>query len=77
MGNRRNLERAGLESFVPDRQTVAIPVEDLETVAASIDEQEQVAGRRVLGEGCGHQPGDASKPFRRSVAGVQRNTLTV
>ena len=30
----------GFESLVPDRQTVTIPVEDLEAVAASIDEQE-------------------------------------
>ena len=30
--------------LVPDRQTITIPVEDLHTIAASIDEQEQVTG---------------------------------
>ena len=53
----------GFESFVPDRQTITIPVEDLEAIAASIDEQEQVTGRRVLAEGGGHQPGERIKAF--------------
>ena len=40
------LERARvLEPFVPDRQPVTIPIENLNAITASIDEQEQVAGR--------------------------------
>ena len=50
-------------AFVPDRQAVAIPVENLEAVAASIDEQEQVAGRRILGKGGGYQAGKCIKAF--------------
>jgi hypothetical protein len=41
--------------LVPDRQTVAIPVENLEAITAAIDEQEQVTGHRILGKGGRHQ----------------------
>ena len=52
------------ESLVPDGQPVAvIPVEDLDAVAAAIDEQEQVAGRGVLAEGSGHQAGERIEAF--------------
>ena len=40
-----------------------IPVEDLEAVTASIDEQEQVTGRGILGKGGGHQAGQRIEAF--------------
>src|SRR5271157_5311247 len=59
VGNRRELERAGrFESFVPDREAITIPVEDLDAVATPIDEQEKVAGRRVLSKGGSYQAGE-------------------
>ena len=58
------LERADLKSFVPDRQPItAIPVEDLEAIAASIDEEKQVAGREILAKGGGHQSGKRVEAF--------------
>src|SRR6516165_1374235 len=60
-GDHGKLERTGFESFVPDRQAVTIPIEDLESVAASIHEQEQVAGGGILAKGRGHQAGERIK----------------
>ena len=76
VGNRRKLERAGLESFVPDRQTIAIPIENLETVAASIDEQEQVTGCRILAKRGGNQAGKRIEAFTEIGGGRVRNTRT-
>jgi hypothetical protein len=45
------------------RKTVAIPVEDLETITTPIDEQEQVTGGWILGKGVSHQPGERIKTF--------------
>ena len=42
------LERAGLEAFVRDGQTVAIPVENLEAVAALHDVNADSLTERVL-----------------------------
>ena len=41
---RWHLERALLESLVPNRQPITIPIEDLQLVAPSIDKQKQVDG---------------------------------
>ena len=52
------------QSFVPDCQTFsAVPVEDLESIAASIDEQEQLAGREILSEAGSHQSGKCVESF--------------
>ena len=51
------------ESFVPDRQAVAIPIKDLETVATTIHEQEEMPRRGVLGKCGGHQPRERIKAF--------------
>jgi hypothetical protein len=61
--NNRKLERAGFESLVPDRKAVTIPVENLKAIAAAIDEQEQVTGRRILGKGGSHQAGQRVEAF--------------
>ena len=62
----RKLERAGgFESFVPDHQAVAIPVEDLEAVATPIDEQEKVAGGWILRKGGCNQAGESIKAFAK------------
>ena len=60
---RWDLERADFESLVPDRQAVTIPVENLDAIAASIDEQEQVAGGWILAKGGGHQAAECVKAF--------------
>ncbi len=61
-----NLERAWcFESFVPDGQSVAVPVEDLEAIAASVHEQEKMAGRRILRKGCDHQTGKGVETFAK------------
>src|SRR5438874_2345882 len=44
------LEGADLESFVPDGQAVAVEVEDLDPIPATVEEEEEMAGQRVLAE---------------------------
>ena len=44
------LKGAGLESLVPDDQTVSLPEEDLDAIAAAIEKQEQVTRERILAE---------------------------
>src|SRR5512135_1986994 len=44
------LERAGLEPLVPDGQAVAVEIKDLEAIAATVDEEEEMAGQGVLCE---------------------------
>ena len=34
-------EGSGLESLVPQRESIAIPIEDLDPVTSSVDEEEQ------------------------------------
>jgi hypothetical protein len=67
-------ERMGavsLFSLVPDRQAVAIPVEDFDAVATAIDKQEQVTGSQILGKGSDHKTRERIGAFteigRRSV----------
>ena len=55
----------GIESFVPDRQTVAIPVENLNAVTTAINEGNKRPEGRILAEGGGHQAGKG----RRSLYG--------
>lgn len=45
--DRRRLKSSLLESAVPDRQSVTIPVEHFQLVAPSIDKQEQVPRKRI------------------------------
>jgi hypothetical protein len=63
VGDQRELEWAVLKLLVPGCQTIAIPVEDLEVVAASVNEQEQVTGCWVLRKGRGHQTRKRVKAF--------------
>src|SRR5579883_992710 len=44
------LEGAGLEPLVPDRQAVVVEIEDLEAIPAAVDEEEEVTGQEVLAE---------------------------
>ena len=74
--DRGKLERAFLKSLVPNRQTIAIPVENLEAIAASIDEQEQVAGRWVLSKGGAHQAGECVEAFAKIGCWCVKNTRT-
>jgi hypothetical protein len=45
------LENANLQSLVPDAKTVHVPEQNLDPVPLAIEEQEQVAGQRVLVKG--------------------------
>ena len=45
-----HLEGAVLEPLVPDRQTVAVKVEDLDPIPAAVEEEEEMAGQGVLVE---------------------------
>lgn len=49
-GDLRHLKRALLQPPIPNRQTVAVPVENLQLVATTIDKQEQMPAQRVLFE---------------------------
>jgi hypothetical protein len=42
------LKAADFQSFVPDAQAIAIPKQDLDAIATTVDEQEQMAGERIL-----------------------------
>src|SRR5271166_4552763 len=44
------LKGAGLESLVPDDQAVWLPEEDLDAIAAAVEEQEEMSGERILPE---------------------------
>jgi len=41
------LKRAGLEPLVPNDQTVSLPEEDLDAIAAAIEKQEKVTRERI------------------------------
>src|SRR5271157_3716409 len=41
-------EGAAFQAFGPEGVTVAVPVEDLEPIAATIDEDEEMSGERIL-----------------------------
>src|SRR5690606_4209448 len=47
-GETRHLKRPLLQPPIPDGQTVAVPIKNLQLVAPPVDEQEQVAAQRVL-----------------------------
>src|SRR5882757_2294791 len=47
----RQLKSANLQSLIPDAKTIHVPEQDLDPVTLAIEEQEQVAGQRVLVEG--------------------------
>ena len=42
------MEGAGLESLVPNDQAVGLPEEDLDAIAAAVEEQEEMSGERIL-----------------------------
>jgi hypothetical protein len=48
IGGRQQLERASLQSLVPNAKSIAVPEQDLHSVATAIHEQEQVTRRGVL-----------------------------
>jgi hypothetical protein len=39
-----------LQSFVPQAESVLVPIEDLDHVAPSVTENEQIAGERIKGQ---------------------------
>jgi len=47
-GGRRDAEVARLKTLVPNRVTVAVPIDHLQKRLASIGEHEQIAGQRVV-----------------------------
>jgi hypothetical protein len=49
-GSRGQLKRARLQSLVPNAKPVAIPEQDLDPIALTIQKQEQMARQRVLFE---------------------------
>jgi len=69
-GSTWELERAAFQSLVPDCQPVAVvPIEDLEPIAASIHEQEEMTRRWILAEGGGHQARKRIEAFAEIVGG--------
>lgn len=57
----RLLERAGFKPFVPDRQAIAVPIQDLDRIAFTIDEQEQAALGRLASEGLANDAGQSAE----------------
>ena len=55
---------AALQPLGPDGQAVAVPVEDLEPVAAPVPEDEEVSGEGVLGEDRGGPGREAVERWR-------------
>jgi hypothetical protein len=37
--------------LVPDHQTITVKIENLDTISATVEEEEEVAGQEVLAEG--------------------------
>lgn len=50
----RHLKRALLQPPIPNRQTVAVPVQNLQLVATTIDKQKQMPAERILLEHSRH-----------------------
>src|SRR4051794_1687368 len=72
-------ERTGAVSLLllgPNRQTVTIPVEDLDAIASLVDEDEEVAGEGIEREDARDQRGEAVETFpvhpAEARAGVER-----
>ena len=61
-------ERPLLQPLVPERQAVAVPVEDLDPVAPAVPEDEEVPRERVLGD----PVADELAPGRRSPCACRR-----
>jgi hypothetical protein len=57
------LERAGFESFVPDRQSISVEVEDLDPISPTVEEKEEMAGQRVLPKTLLDQAGETVEAF--------------
>ena len=58
-----HLEGSRLETFIPDGQPVAVKVDDLDPVPAAVEEEEEMAGKRVLAEALLDQTGEAIERF--------------
>ena len=46
----RPLEAFPLQTFLPQTKTGALPVQDFDLVAFTIDENKQLAGKRIAGQ---------------------------
>jgi hypothetical protein len=57
------LEGAGFESFVPDREPISIKVEDLDPISPAVEEKEEMAGQRVLPKALLDQSGETVETF--------------
>jgi hypothetical protein len=59
-----DLKRAGLESLVPDDQTVGVPMKHLDAITPAVEEKEEMAGKEVLlGKGLADESGEAVEAF--------------
>jgi hypothetical protein len=57
------LEGSGFQPLVPDRQAVTVEVEDLEPIPTAVDEEEKMAGQKVLAKAFLDQPGETVEAF--------------
>jgi hypothetical protein len=57
----RHLETPGFESFVPDGEPVAVKVEQLDAIPATIEKEEEMAAQRVLPKAVVDKPAEAVK----------------
>lgn len=55
----RPLEPTFLQTFVPETETISVPVEDLDYGVCSIAETKILAGQRIVVELFGNQDGEA------------------
>jgi hypothetical protein len=46
----RDAEGPAFESFGPDGQSVAVPIQDLDAIAALVDEDEEMTGEGIEGQ---------------------------
>ena len=65
----RKSEAALLQPLVPEGESVAVPVEALEQVAAAVDENEEGPGKRISIHPRAHQPAQSIEGFSH-VAGI-------
>ena len=62
-GRLQALEATDLKSLVPDDQPVTVKIEDLDPIPATVEEEEEMAGQKVLAEALLDQSGKAVKTF--------------
>lgn len=68
----RLLKRSCFQSLVPERETVLVPIEQLDSVASSVAKYEQCSAQRIALEAINNEPVQTIKQRSYTIQGVAR-----